>query len=110
MGAGASSHVRKLHKEILQEAIKRKVVRDECGNHVHGSIPDCVPAQDEDEEYLRDPEVAIVLRQQVTNSRILYTMEGQLIRLPAELSHTPLDHTGTINHTETSVRYRSTNV
>jgi hypothetical protein len=25
MGAGASSHVKKLHKEILQEAIKRKV-------------------------------------------------------------------------------------
>jgi hypothetical protein len=30
MGAGASSHVKKLHKEILQEAIKRKVGHNEA--------------------------------------------------------------------------------
>jgi hypothetical protein len=80
MGAGASSHLKKLHREILQEAIKRKVIIDVLCHHTfiqilvqilnRGCFNFCgwlrpTPWQDEDEEFLSHPEVAIVLKQQV---------------------------------------------
>jgi hypothetical protein len=65
MGAGASAHVQALHTGILQEAIKRKVDQIEVFHYCISLSLSIQYPQDEDEEFLKDPEVAIVLKKQV---------------------------------------------
>lgn len=66
MGAGASSaRIQKLQKQIAAEALLRKVAADcRCSVELNVHI-DSIVLQDEDEDFLNDPEVVVELKQQV---------------------------------------------